>query len=169
MSHQERISAQQAGFTAAVSDLERAVEQLDEAVATRTPDEGGWSAAQIAWHVGETNELLAAVLSGDAPMATPAPEGFTENPAVFSGVPAKVQTFPQLMPPDGVTRADGLAKLRGSVPPYLGVLQGLAPERAAGFCVDFPFGKLSLYQIADFAAAHVTRHLQQVQRASAGV
>lgn len=169
MSHQQRIAAQTSAFTTAMAAFEEAIARLDDAAATATPAAGGWTAAQIAWHVGQTNEQLAAVLTGQAPMATQAPAGFVENPDVFNGVPSKVQTFPQLEPPAGLTREDGLSKLRGSARPYLQALGGLTPERASGYCVDFPFGKLSLYQLADFTAAHVTRHLQQVQRAAAGV
>jgi hypothetical protein len=169
MAHQERIAAQQAAFNAAMKQFEETVSRLDEGAATQAPAGGGWTAAQIAWHVGQTNELLAGVLSGQVPMAAPAPEGFAENPNVFAGVPDKVKTFPQLEPPAGTSRADGLAKLNASAQPYLQSLQALSAERAGGYCVDFPFGKLSLYQIADFAAAHVGRHQQQVQRANAGV
>jgi hypothetical protein len=169
MSHHERITAQQADFTAAMKQFEETVGRMDDAAATKAPADGGWTVAQIAWHVGQTNELLAGVLSGQVPMATPAPEGFAENPNVFSGVPDKIKTFPQLEPPPGTTRADGLGKLKGSAHSYLETLQALPAERASGYCVDFPFGKLSLYQIADFAAAHVGRHHRQVQRATAGV
>jgi hypothetical protein len=169
MAHHERIDAQQAAFTAAMKNFEDTISRLDEGSATKVSAAGGWTAAQIAWHVGQTNELLAGVLSGQVPMATPAPEGFAENPNVFAGVPDKVKTFPQLEPPAGTTRADGLAKLTASAQPYVESLRALSAERAGGYCVDFPFGKLSLYQIADFAAAHVDRHHQQVQRAIAGV
>jgi hypothetical protein len=169
MSHQERVSAQEAAFNAAMRTFEERIGSLDDQTAMRPPADGGWTPAQIAWHVGQTNELLAAVISGAVPTATPAPEGFVENPAIFAGIPDKVQTFPQLVPPDGVTRAEGLSKLKGSTRTYQASLQGLTPERASGHCVDLPFGKLSLYQIADFAAAHVTRHLNQLQRTTVGV
>jgi uncharacterized damage-inducible protein DinB len=169
MSHHDRIAAQQTAFSAAMKQFEDTVSRLDEGAATQAPAGGGWTAAQIAWHVGQTNELLAGVLSGQVPMATPAPEGFAENPNVFGGVPSKVQTFPQLEPPAGTSRADGLAKLKASAQPYLQSLQALSAERASGYCVDFSFGKLSLYQLADFTAAHVMRHQQQIQRATTGV
>jgi len=169
MSHQERITAQQTAFTTAMTHFQQVLERLDDEAARRAPADGGWSPAQVAWHVGQTNELLAGVITGDVPMATPAPAGFSENSGVFSGVPDRVKTFPQLEPPADVTRADALAKLKGSIPAYLAALQGLTSERASGYCVDFPFGKLSLYQMAEFTAAHVTRHQRQVERATAGV
>jgi hypothetical protein len=166
MSHQEQLRTKSSAFTSAVNSLAEAIERLDENAATRTPGEGGWSAAQIAWHVGTTNELLGGVMSGSVPMAKPAPQGFSEDPTVFRGIPDRIQTFPQLEPPAGVTRADGLSKLRGSVSPYLAGLEGLSPERAETFCVPFSFGTLSMYQLADFASGHVMRHLEQVHRAT---
>jgi hypothetical protein len=156
-------------FKDAVKGFTQAVERLDEGAATRIPPQGGWTVAQIAWHVGTTNDLLAGVITGDVPMATPASAGFTENPGVFDGIPDKIQTFPQLEPPSGVTRAEGLAKLHASEPRMLSALQTLSPERAAGFCVTFAFGTLSMYQLVDFVNGHVMRHLGQVQRATADV
>lgn len=169
MSHQDRIREKSNTFTAAVTRFAEAVERLDEGAATRPPQQGGWSVAQIAWHVGTTNELLAGVLTGDVPMASPVAADFIENPGVFGSIPAKIQTFPQLEPPAAVTRAEGLAKLRGSQPRVLSALQSLSAERATGFCVTFPFGTLSMYQLADFVNGHVVRHMNQVQRATADV
>jgi hypothetical protein len=167
MSHQDQMREKSKAFTAAVSTFSQAVEQLDDATAMRTPQQGGWSVAQIAWHVGTTNELLAGIIGGDVPMAAPAAPGFTENPGVFGGIPEKMETFPQLMPPAAVTRTEGLAKLRGSEPRVLAAFQALTAERAAGYSVTLPFGTLSMPQIADFVTAHVMRHLGQVQRAIA--
>jgi uncharacterized damage-inducible protein DinB len=167
MSHQDQVQEKVTAFTEAVKNFADAVERLDEGAATRTPQQGGWSVAQIAWHVGTTNDMLAGVITGDVPMATPAAPEFTENPGVFDGLPAKIQTFPQLEPPAAVTRAEGLAKLRDSQPRMISALQGLSAERAAGYCVSFKFGTLSMYQLADFVNGHVVRHLAQVQRATA--
>ena len=169
MSHQDRMRDKSNAFTAAVNSFRQAVEQLDDATSVRTPQQGGWSVAQIAWHVGTTNELLAGIISGEVPMAAPAPPGFSENPGVFGGIPERMETFPQLVPPAVVTRTEGLAKLRGSEPRVLATFQALTPERASGYCVTFPFGTLSMSQMTDFVTAHVMRHLGQVQRAVASV
>lgn len=169
MSHQEQIREKCGAFTAALNSLAQAVERLDEDAASRVPAGGGWTAAQIAWHVGTTNELFAGIITGEVPMAAPVAPDFAENPDVFGGIPEKIQTFPQLEPPSAVTRSDALAKLRGSAPPVLNALNGLTAERAAGYCVTFAFGTLSMYQLADFVNGHLMRHLTQVQRATAGV
>jgi hypothetical protein len=41
----------------------------------------------------------------------------------------------------------------------------LTPERGSGFCVTLPFGTISLFELADLTAAHVARHIAQVERA----
>ena len=48
-------------------------------------------------------------------------------------------------------------------------IESLAADRAAGYCVQFPVGQLSMYQVADFVGGHVMRHQKQFQRATAGV
>jgi hypothetical protein len=152
-----------------MDELIATIDRLDAASAARRPQDGGWTPAQIGWHVATTNDLLGGVISGSVPMATPAPEGYTENGGAFSGIPAKVQTFPQLEPPAAVTREEALTRLRASKPQFVSVVQGLEGGRATGYCVQFPFGLLSMYQLAEFAAKHATRHLGQIERVVAGV
>jgi hypothetical protein len=40
----------------------------------------------------------------------------------------------------------------------------LTPERGTGYCVALPFGTLSLFELADFSAAHATRHATQLRK-----
>jgi hypothetical protein len=169
MPHESRVEGLVTGFTSANDRLIAALEALSDDAASRRPADGGWTPAQIGWHVAITTKLLASVITGEAPMAKPAPEGFAENPAVFAAVPEKVQTFPQLVPPAVVSRAEALTNLRSSADPMVLALRSLTPERAKGFCVPFPFGTLSLYQMGEFAGAHVLRHHAQLQRDAAGV
>lgn len=167
MSHQDEISKKSSAFTEAMSRMSKAVEALDDGAAARPPQQGGWSVAQIAWHVGTTNELLAGVITGEVPMAAPVAQDFTENASVFGALPERIETFPQLVPPAGVTRADALAKLRASEPRVLSAFQSLTPERAAGYTLTLPFGTMSMFQVVDFVTGHVLRHLDQVRRATA--
>jgi len=169
MAHQSRIEGIVTAFNAAHDQLIASLEQLSEAAAAQRPQDGGWTPAQIGWHVAATNDLLGQIITGEAPLAQPAAEGFVENPAVFEGLPAKVQTFPQLVPPAGVTRDEALGRLRESAGPLAAKLRAMSQERAAGHCVAFPFGTLSLYQLGEFAAGHVARHHGQLQRAIAAV
>lgn len=167
-SHQNRVHASVSAFKTANDALIGALERLNDEAATRSPQAGGWTAAQIGCHVAITNDFLAGVLTGAVPVAIQAPAGFAENPDVFKNVPTKIDTFPQLHPPTAATRADAIATLRKSAGNTVKAIESLDPERATKYCVQFPMGMLSMYQLADFVAGHVVRHQQQLQRATAG-
>lgn len=128
----------------------------------------GWSAAQIGTHVAMTNEFVAAVLTGQTPMAQPAPEGFQES---FSpdALPAKAQAPAVLQPPAVVGLDAAIERLRASAQSVSKAIAALTPDRGAHYCVSMPFGTLSLFELADFTAAHVSRHAAQVQRSIARV
>ena len=168
-SHQNRIHASVSAFQTAAEAFIASIERLTDDAATRAPQDGGWSAAQIGYHVATTNDFLANLLTGAVPKAVPAPAGFQENPKVFSAVPARVETFPALIPPADTSRADAIAKLRASVPQTVKAIESLTEDRAAKHVVEFPFGAISLYQLAEFIVGHVVRHQGQLQRATAGV
>jgi hypothetical protein len=141
-----------------------ALEAMDDESAARPAPGGGWSAAQVAWHVAESNRLSAAVLSGALPGARRA-DGFVEDPALFARIPAKSETpIPALNPPAQVTRDDALTKLRWSAAPTLKAIETLTADRAANCTVKLPFGIMNLYQFAEFAGAHVGRHKKQLDR-----
>ena len=162
--HADRIRTAADTFKTAHDAFVTTLEAMDDESATRPAPDGGWSAAQVGWHVAESNRLTAATLSGSLPGARRA-DGFVEDPAVFSRIPAKAETpIPALNPPDGVTRDDALTKLRWSAAPTLKAIETLTPERAANYTVKLPFGILNLYQLAEFAGAHVGRHKKQLDR-----
>jgi hypothetical protein len=123
----------------------------------------GWSAAQIGTHVAMTNDFVASVLTGKTPMAQPAPEGFQEsfNPSVL---PSKAQAPAVLQPPPVVGIDAAIERLRASAQNVSKAIAALTPERGSQYCVSMPFGTLSLFELADFTAAHVSRHAAQVQR-----
>lgn len=162
--HADRIHTAAERFKAAYEAFIAALEAMDDESASRPTPEGGWSAAQVGWHVAESNRLTAATLSGALPGARRA-DGFVEDPAVFSRIPAKAETpIPALNPPAGVTRDDALTKLRWSAAPTLKAIETLSPDRGANYTVKLPFGVLNLYQFAEFAGAHVGRHKKQLDR-----
>jgi hypothetical protein len=72
-----------------------------------------------------------------------------------------VKSVPQLEPPPNVTSAATLEKLRASGDMLASAVRALTPERAR-YCITFPFGPLSLYQVAEFATRHVERHTNQL-------
>jgi len=166
-SRQNRIHACVAAFQAASDALVSSLEGLTDELATRTPPEGGWTPAQIGWHVAATSDLLAGMLTGDVPGAVPAPPGFIENAAIFTAVPSKVETFPVLQPPASTARAAAIARLNTSASATVKAIEALEAERASGHVVQLPFGHVSLYQLCEFIGAHVARHQAQLDRALA--
>ena len=123
-----------------------------------------WSPAQIGWHVALCNELFASILTGEKPIATPAPAGFQET---FDArqLPSKVKTSASLEPPETIGIDAAIERLRTSGHHLAKAIAGLTPERGSKYCVSMPFGTLSLFELADFSAGHAGRHAAQVQRA----
>lgn len=166
--HDERLRSIRSAFANANQTLASQVEQLDDRTATLSPPDA-WNASQIAWHVAMTTEFLAGALSGaNASMLVPKPEGFQEVLSTLQ-LPAKVKTFPMLEPPAGAIRVESVRRLRASAETFAKALQTVTPERCGTQCVQLPFGVLSLYELGEFAAAHVARHTGQVQRTVAAV
>lgn len=168
-SRQNRIHASATAFQTASDALVSSLEGLSDEAARRTPTGGGWTPAQIGWHVAATSDLLAGMLTGDIPGAVPAPPDFSENPAIFTTVPSKVETFPVLQPPASAERVPAIAKLKASAAATVKVIEALQADRASGHVVQLSFGHLSLYQLCEFIAAHVARHQAQLDRAIAEV
>jgi hypothetical protein len=168
-SHQNRIHASVSAFVSASEGLIAALERLNDTAATHTTPGGGWSAAQIGYHVATANDFLAGILTGAIPRSIPAPAGFQENPNVFSQLPSKVTTHSALEPPADATRGQSIAKLRHSTALAVKAIEGLTAERASGQVVEFPFGAISLYQLSEFIGGHVVRHTAQLERATTGV
>ena len=162
--HGDRIRNAVDTFRTASDAFVATLEAIDDDSASRPSPDGGWSPAQVGWHVAESNRLTAATLSGALPGARRS-DGFVEDPSVFTRIPAKAETpIPALIPPAGVTRDDALTKLRWSVAPTVKAMETLTPDRAGTYTVKFPFGVLNLYQLAEFAGAHVGRHQKQLER-----
>ena len=132
----------------------------------RVPEGGGWTAAQIAWHVAATNEAFAGLIDGAIPIAKPAVEGFTETPwsAIASQVPDKLEAPKHLHPPDAVVTAEAVAKLRASEGRLVKALADL-DEARANMTVKSSVGtRITLYQVAIWASSHVARHNAQIKR-----
>lgn len=161
----DRAATILARFNAAQNTLAARLRDLSPAAAEQRPDPNAWSAAQVGWHVAQTNDLFAAMLTGETPMAKPVDAAFTErfDPSVL---PERIETSPQLEPPAHVGRDLALERLRASGQHMSKAIASLTPDRGAGYCVTFKFGTLSLFEVAGFAAAHVMRHVAQVDRAA---
>ena len=168
-SHEARIHNAVNAFEEANASMVRLLEALNDEAARRAPSDGGWNPAQVGYHVAITNELFVGILSGAVPMAKPAPAGFVENPNVFAGIPSKVNTFPTLEPPAVVSRDEALSKLKSAEAQIVGAMNALSAESASGRVMEFPFGSITMYQAAEFAGAHITRHIAQIQRCTQNV
>jgi hypothetical protein len=158
----DRAAGILARFTAAQTTLLTKLREMPPGAAQQPMDDMHWSAAQLGCHVALTNELIASVITGDRPMAEPAPPGFQET---FDGnTKGMVKVFPTLQPPEIVGRDAALERLRISGQHLCKAIASLSAERGSGYVVRLPFGTLSLFELADYTAAHVARHASHVER-----
>jgi hypothetical protein len=159
----DRATAILARFSAAQNALIAKLRDLPAETAEFAPEAGAWTAAQVGWHVALCNNWSADVLLGSAPLARPADAEFRErfDPRL---IPGRVRTAAALEPPSIVGRDSALERLRASGQRMSKAIASLTPERGAGYCVTLSFGTLSLFEFADFAAGHVVRHIEQVDR-----
>lgn len=166
MTHAARIVDLTASFTGAMARFIARVEVASAEALETTPADGGWSAAQIAWHVAATNEAFAGLIDGSIPHAKAAGPDVHETPwsAIADKVPAKLEAPQQFHPPAAVSSRDVLARLRASQGKVTTALAGLAETRA-GYMVQSTVGTpITLYQVGIWAAAHVARHNAQAKR-----
>ena len=162
--HADRIAAAVAAFKAAHEEF--IADLMAMAEPERAPAGGGWTPAQVAWHLADTNLHVAALIAGRAAGVRESP-GFAEDSTAFSRIPERVPTpIPDVQPPAVDTRADAVARLRASEAPTVTAMQSLTEARARNFTVDFPFGTINLYQVVEWAGKHVTRHRAQLSRAT---
>jgi hypothetical protein len=159
----DRAATILARFNAAQTTLVGRLRDLPASVAEMQPADDAWSAAQVGWHVALTHDMIAGVLLGSIPLAQPAAAGFKEA-FDASALPAKLKNPPRLDPPAVVGRDSALEKLRASGQHLTKAIASLSPDRGAGYTIAMPFGTLSLFELADTAAAHITRHVAQIDR-----
>jgi DinB superfamily len=167
MPNPDRAALVLARFNAAQNHLVSKLRDMPPAAAEDRPDVDTWSAAQIGWHVALTNDWIAGVLTGATPLAEPAPPGFRET-LHSTALPDKLKTFPTLEPPAIVGRDSALERLRASGQHMAKAIASLTAERGSAYIVTLPYGTLSLFEFADFAAGHVARHIAQLERVGAG-
>lgn len=141
------------------------LEATPDDVAERVPADGGWSAAGIAWHVAVTNEQFAGLVEGSVPGARPPEADFEETPfsEITAVVPDQLEAPAKFHPPEGMTRAEALARARASRDRFSQALRGM-PESRGLWTVKSILGHVTLYQVGDWATAHVARHNRQAKR-----
>jgi hypothetical protein len=159
----DRAATILARFNSAHNDLMWKLRDCAFDAAEQFPGDQGWSAAQIGCHVAMVNDHMAAVLLGEKDLAQPVPEDFVES-FDHRALPAKLKTSTALEPPEVIGIDAALARLRASAHHMSKAIASLTEERGSRYCVKMPFGTLSLFELAEFAAGHVSRHVAQVQR-----
>lgn len=159
----DRAATVLARFNATHSSFVAKLRDLPPGVAETRPSPEAWSPAQVACHVAMSNEWVSGVLTGATPGAQAAVPGFCEafEPGLL---PATEETFPDMVPSPHVSRETAFERLRTSNQHLMKAIASLPTERGSGWCVTTAFGTLSLFELADFAATHMTRHLAQVER-----
>ena len=153
-----------------VSANERLVARLRGASddAAERGAEGSWSAAQIGWHVATVTSRFAAMMAGDMGGPQPLPESFRERPwsEVAASIPERLQAPSAMTPPPGVRRAEAIAALEAAGMKMARAFDALTPERGSRMGVTNAIvGTISVYQIGEWATAHVARHNRQAKRA----
>ena len=149
---------------------ERFVKRLcdadDEAV-HRAPTGGGWSAAQIGWHVAAVDASFAGLLTGERPGAQPLPDGAQEKTwaEIQQGMPAKIEAGKRVQPPADARRDEVLALLADASGKLDAALAALDEARGSRYAIAHPaIGTVCLRQFGDWATAHTIRHNAQAKR-----
>lgn len=167
--HLTRVRHLREAFSSANEHLVGALRKAEDAAAHHAAN-GGWSAAQVGWHVAAVNTRFAALIAGDVAAAKPLPPEFVERPwaEIAAAIPGQLDAPSAALPPPAVTRHDAIAALESSAVKMARALDTLTPERGSRIGVTSPVvGTINLYQVGDWAAAHVERHFAQAQRALA--
>jgi hypothetical protein len=146
--------------------LARLRDATDEA-AERSADGGGWSASQIGWHVAAVTRRFAGLISGDVPAVAPLDAGFRERAwtDVAASIPDRLEAPAGAVPPESVRREDAIRAVEDAGRQMAFALDGLPPERGDRMGITHPIvGAISVYQIGEWATAHVARHNRQAKR-----
>ncbi len=164
--HADRIARMRRAYDEAHGRFVARLQRVSTDAAEKVPADGGWSAAQIAWHVAKVDSAFADLISGVL-QTPPLPADFRERPwaDLASEIPSKLQASGSVLPPPDVRRDAALASLAASARKVDAALEALTPERGSGFGVSHrAVGTISLYQVGDWAVAHTIRHNAQAKR-----
>src|SRR5690606_38106143 len=165
MTHTDRLAHTIAAFESAMDRFFARLESVTEAEAARVPAGGGWSVAGITWHVAVATEGLASLVDGTRPLARAPEADFVETPFsdIAARVPDQLEAPEAFHPPADLTMATALERLRASRTHFVHVYRAL-PEARGGWSVKSILGLITVYQVGDWAVAHVIRHNAQAKR-----
>jgi hypothetical protein len=168
--HLARVRHLRESFAEANERLVARLRRVTDEAAQHASD-GGWSAAQIGWHVATVTTRFAGLVSGDIPGAAPLADDFRERPwpEVAATIPARVQAPAAVTPPPAVRRDDAISALEAAGQRMARAFDTLTPMRGGRMGITHPLtGPINLYQIGDWATAHVIRHNKQAKRVLGG-
>lgn len=147
---------------------ERLVARLRSATdeAAEKPVPNGWSAAQIGWHVATVSTRFAGLIAGDVTGPLPLPDSFGERPwnEIAASMPDRLQAPQSAHPPPSVRRSEAVAALEASGTKMARAFDALTPERGRLGITHNVVGTISVYQVAEWATAHIARHNKQAKR-----
>lgn len=136
--------------------------------AERQPADGPWSVAQIGWHVAGVTTQFAGLISGEVPGAQPLSAAYRprEWREIAATIPSQLHAPTRVQPPDTVSRDEAVALLESAAERMRHALDITPAERCGGFGISSPLvgGEITLYQVAEWATAHLIRHNQQAKR-----
>lgn len=165
--HLSRVEQLQASFEAAKTRLVARLRNATDEAAERAQG-NAWSAAQIGWHVATVTTRFAGIISGEIPAAQAMPVEFAERSwiDVLASIPDRTEAPAATAPPPAVRREDAVAALEASGIRMSRAIESLTPERGARMGITHPLvGAISVYQVGDWATAHIIRHNRQAKRA----
>jgi hypothetical protein len=135
--------------------------------AASSAETGGWSASQIGWHVASVTTRFAGMIAGDIPGPKPLDDRFQERPweVIAATMPARAVASSAVSPPAGVRRDEAVAALEASATRMAQAFDVLTPERGRMGITHPLVGTITVYQLGDWATAHIKRHNRQAKRA----
>ena len=166
-SHSDRMVRVRQGYHDAHARFVKRLTDAPVDLVERVPDDGGWSAAQIGWHVAAVDGLFAGLVSGAIPGAKELEPGAAVRPwqEIAAGIPDKLDANKRVQPPPAVPRDQLLEALEAAADRMDAALASLSEERGARFALAHPvIGIVPLAYVGEWATAHVIRHNAQAKR-----
>ena len=165
--HLARVRHLRETFVEANERLVARLRHASDEAAGREVD-GAWSAARIGWHVAAVTTRFAGLISGDLAGPQPLGEAFRERPwaEIASTMPERAKAPTAALPPPAVRRSEAVAALEAAGLKMARAFDALTPERGGRMGITNALvGTISLYQIGEWATAHIMRHNRQAKRA----
>ena len=164
--HLARVRHLRETFVEANERLVTRLRNASDEAAAREVD-GAWSAAQIGWHVATVTTKLAGLISGDVAGPQPLGDDFRERPwaEIASTIPERATAPRAVLPPRGVRRTEAVAALEAAGMKMARAFDALTPDRGSRMGItNAMVGTISVYQIGEWATAHIMRHNRQAKR-----